>query len=154
MAQQVKVPHAKTGNLNSVLRLHMVEGQNWLPQISIWPPHVYHGTYTYTNKVNEWMNEYLLIQIGFFFILRVDMIILTWQKIYSKVLSLVNYQKCINKRELCTHMKDYLNTIEIAISEHPPHTETILHINVYPNISMQYTFILIYTAWWQQFCFA
>lgn len=44
-------------------------------------------------------------------------------------------------------MKDYLNTIEIAISEHPPHTETILHINVYANISMQYTFILIYTAW-------
>lgn len=76
------------------------------------------------------------------------MIILTEQKnIYSIVLSLVNYQKCSNKRELCAHMKDYLNTIEIAISEHPPHTETILHINAYANISMQYTFILIYTAW-------
>lgn len=44
-------------------------------------------------------------------------------------------------------MRDYLNTIEIIISEHPPHTETIVHINVYAiyifiDINIMVTIIL------------
>lgn len=44
MAQGIEALAAKPGDLSSIPRTHMVEGEKCLLQVVLWPPHVGHGT--------------------------------------------------------------------------------------------------------------
>lgn len=70
-------------------------------------------------------------------------------KRYSIILLSLNYQSASNIRQLHACVRYDLNTIEITISEHPPHTE--LHYTLKP---MQKLVRNIHFYWYeQQFCF-
>lgn len=38
----------KPDNLNAILGVHMMEGENWCQQAGLWPLHMYHDTHTLT----------------------------------------------------------------------------------------------------------
>ena len=55
MAEQVKVPAAKPGGLDSVPGTCMEEGEQELPQIVLWPSHIICGTGVHKHKTNKWV---------------------------------------------------------------------------------------------------
>lgn len=64
MAQQAKAFGAKPDEQKSSPEIHIVEEENQLPEVFLWPPHVACGTVIHTHKTSKCIQTHSSTAVG------------------------------------------------------------------------------------------